>query len=232
MTSLKNQTKSRPIVEAARQGPGRPSKIGPDSVPQIKSVALRLFAKSGYVNTSLEEIAKVVGITKGGVYYYFRSKEKLLLDILDDIQARSIDETSRVMAASGASALHRLRIFTNTQARWASRNPEDLAILMLTSIETANENSSIGERVRAIYTKMKDLLTSTIDEAKAGGEIDRDLSTSGLVLSLIAVHDGNMLLWYRSGFDPETGHMLASAFSQILVEKFSVPVRNTRRSHA
>jgi hypothetical protein len=41
-----------------------------------------------------------------------------------------------------------------------------------------------------------------------------------------------MLLWYRSGFDPETGHMLASAFRQILVEKFSVPARKIGRKHA
>lgn len=204
-----------------RQGPGRPSKIGPDCLPRIKSVALRLFAQKGYLNTTLEEIAGAVGITKGGIYYYFRSKERLLLDILDDIEARSIDETSSAMGSSSGTALARLRVFTSAQARWASRNPQDLAMLVFTSMEAANRQSRVGERIGALYHKMTDLLTRTIDEAKAAGEIDRSLATDALVLSLIAVHDGNMLLWFRSGFDPATGRMLASAFSRLLIEQFS-----------
>lgn len=58
-------------------------------------------------------------------------------------------------------------------------------------------------------------------EGQAAGEIDRSLRTDALVLSLIAVHDGNMLLWFRSGFDSATGRMLASAFSRLLIEKSS-----------
>lgn len=94
-------------------------------------------------------------------------------------------------------------------------------MLVFTSMEAANRQSRVGERIGALYNKMTDLLTRTIDEAKAAGEIDRSLATDALVLSLIAVHDGNMLLWFRSGFDPATGRMLASAFSRILIEKFS-----------
>ena len=75
-------------VEAVPGGPvrrGRPRKMGPDSVPIIKAAALQLFATKGYANTSLDELAANVGFTKGGVYYYFRSKEQLLLQLLDDI---------------------------------------------------------------------------------------------------------------------------------------------------
>ena len=59
----------------------------------IKDAAVRLFASRGYPNTSLEDVATAAGFTKGAVYYYFKSKERLLLSVMQDIEARSIDKT-------------------------------------------------------------------------------------------------------------------------------------------
>lgn len=208
------------VSSERRKGPGRPKKKGPDSITLIKEAALRLFAKKGYANTTVDDIAADVGFTKGGIYYYFSSKEKLLLDILDDIEARSIGETSRAMGGSSASALDRLVLFSDMQAQWASKYQSDLAILMLTSLETVNDNSQVGDRVRSIYSKMEALLTSTIDQAKSNGEISPGVSTRNMALSVMAIHDGNILLWYRSGCDPETGRVLASIFKQTLLDRF------------
>ena len=208
------------VSSERRKGPGRPKKKGPDSIPLIKEAALRLFAKKGYANTTVDDIAADVGFTKGGIYYYFSSKEQLLLDILDDIEARSIGETSRVMGESTATALDRLVLFSDMQAQWASRYQSDLAILMLTSLETVNDSSKVGDRVRSIYSRMEALLTSTIDQAKNSGEISPGVSTRNMALSVMAIHDGNILLWYRSGCDPETGRVLASIFKQTLLDRF------------
>ena len=59
----------------------------------IKDAAVRLFASRGYANTSLEDVASAAGFTKGAVYYYFKSKERLLLNVMQDIEGRSIDKT-------------------------------------------------------------------------------------------------------------------------------------------
>lgn len=44
----------------------------------ITTAALRLFLLKGYKNVSLIDVANEVGITKGGIYHYFESKEALL----------------------------------------------------------------------------------------------------------------------------------------------------------
>lgn len=201
-----------------RAGAGRPRKMGADSVTKIKDAATRLFAQNGYANTSLDDIANDVGLTKGGVYYYFRSKEQLLLNILEDIESRSIDETGRAMTESSEPALGQLVLFSKLQAKWALQYPSDMVILSLTSLQTVNDGSKAGDRVRAYYRKMETLLTGAIDQAKANGEIRLDLSTRNIALSMIAIHDGNILLWYRSGCDPETGRVLASIFKRTLLD--------------
>ncbi len=48
-----------------------------DSKEKILEVALKLFIRKGYHGTSLNEIASQAGLTKGGVYHYFDSKDDL-----------------------------------------------------------------------------------------------------------------------------------------------------------
>jgi len=96
---------------------------------KIASAAKRLFARKGYANASLEDIATLAGFTKGAVYHFFRSKEALLTTILHDIEARSIERTSRMVEVFEGSEMDRLQYFKKLQSQWAARNADDLAIL-------------------------------------------------------------------------------------------------------
>ena len=58
--------------------------IRTESKKAIKEAALLLFSKNGLNRTRIEDIAKEAKISKGLVYNYFESKEKLLHDILAD----------------------------------------------------------------------------------------------------------------------------------------------------
>ncbi len=55
-----------------------------DTREKILRVALRLFADRGYPDTSMEEIAKQVGISKPAIYHHFSGKEELFRTLLDD----------------------------------------------------------------------------------------------------------------------------------------------------
>ena len=45
---------------------------------RILEVSLELFAQSGYLGTSMSDIAKQLGITKGALYKHYRSKQEIL----------------------------------------------------------------------------------------------------------------------------------------------------------
>lgn len=65
------------------------------SASQIVQSAIRVLARQGYANTSLLDIAKEAGMSKGAVHYHFPTKEALLQVVLktalDAVQARTID---------------------------------------------------------------------------------------------------------------------------------------------
>lgn len=67
------------------------------------AVAEEIFAERGYLNTSVDEIAERVGISKPMIYEYFGSKEGLLLATLRLARGELFEATSRaVVGASDA----------------------------------------------------------------------------------------------------------------------------------
>lgn len=51
---------------------------------KILKVATNLFSEFGFLGVSMEDIAKKVGITKAGLYYYFKSKKEIYFKVLDE----------------------------------------------------------------------------------------------------------------------------------------------------
>jgi len=49
---------------------------------RILNTATEMFIENGYKNTKMTEIAKKLGVSKGALYQYYKSKEKLLLEVL------------------------------------------------------------------------------------------------------------------------------------------------------
>jgi AcrR family transcriptional regulator len=53
-----------------------------DRYSRIREVAAQMFHERGYAATSLEDIAKAVGMNRATLYYYIGDKAELLIDIL------------------------------------------------------------------------------------------------------------------------------------------------------
>ena len=70
------------------------------SLEKLLSAARHLFVSKGYASTTLEEIAAAVGMTKGSVYFYFGSKEAVLLELLNQAEQIVIDTVLKLLESS------------------------------------------------------------------------------------------------------------------------------------
>jgi AcrR family transcriptional regulator len=72
-------------------------KIRETSRTEILNAALELFAKNGFHATSISQIAEKAGISKGLMYNYFKSKDDLLKNIIDN----GFQQLSEMMLETG-----------------------------------------------------------------------------------------------------------------------------------
>lgn len=65
---------------------------------QLVAESVRLFEQRGFTNTSLQDIVEALGVTKGTFYYYFPTKEALLMTIHESYIESLLDRQQRVLA--------------------------------------------------------------------------------------------------------------------------------------
>lgn len=72
-----------------------------NSRERLLETAIGLFAEKGYAGTSVREIVNHAGVSKPVLYYYFKSKEGLFLDILDMAENLQKQLLSEVLKTEG-----------------------------------------------------------------------------------------------------------------------------------
>ena len=74
-----------------------------DTRERILAVAQELFIDQGYDGTSLREIADRLGFTKAALYYHFRSKDEILVALLEPGSALLAEFLERLTHADGVA---------------------------------------------------------------------------------------------------------------------------------
>jgi AcrR family transcriptional regulator len=104
---------SRPDVSAERR-------------PQIIDAAIRVFTRKGYRNATMPDVAREAGLSVGGVYWYFKSKDEIIAAILQRIFDQDFSALTELLGA-GAPAADRLQAFVDGYAdsfeQWQWMNP-------------------------------------------------------------------------------------------------------------
>lgn len=70
----------------------------------ILAHATELFDRKGYLNTSLDDVAQAVGLTREALYYYYRNRSEILLAIIEPQAAGLIDGLKAIVADSAPHA--------------------------------------------------------------------------------------------------------------------------------
>jgi len=75
---------------------------------EILAAAARIFREKGYHGTSVRDIAEAVGLLKGSLYHYIRSKDELLARLFEGLLEDTVRELGSIVARD-ASPEARLR---------------------------------------------------------------------------------------------------------------------------
>jgi AcrR family transcriptional regulator len=78
--------------------------------PQIVEAATRVFIRKGYRKTTMPDVAREAGLSIGGVYWYFKSKDEIVLAILGQCFQSDL-EALKLLVNSTAPATDRVNAF-------------------------------------------------------------------------------------------------------------------------
>ncbi|QQS10992.1 MAG: TetR family transcriptional regulator [Rhodospirillales bacterium] len=164
---------------------------------RILDAAARVFARRGYADTRLSDIADEAGTFAGSIYYYFDSRETLVAEVLDIGVRRVFDAVRADIEALPAGAGHRERIAAAIHAHLAFT-------LSIDDFATANQRlfaqvpAEIRQRHIHVHRAYGDYWRKLLEAARRGGAIRRDLDLSVLRLQLLGAINWS-LEWYKPG---------------------------------
>lgn len=156
---------------------------------QILDAAFAVFTKSGYSASSVNEIAKTVGITQTGVLHHFAGgKLELLRAVLARRDARA--EVS-LEGLHGRDFLAALVEISRTQAE--QRGVVQLYAIL--SAEATDIDHPAHDDFRSRYVFIADAVTKAYAEVRDDGGLRDGVEPRQAALSSLAAIEGYELLW-------------------------------------
>jgi TetR/AcrR family transcriptional regulator, transcriptional repressor for nem operon len=167
---------------------------GTETRERIVTRAANIFNVTGYAGTAISDIMRVTGLEKGGIYRHFASKDELALAAFD-YAAERVRQRFAVGLAGTTNAADTLLAFVNVFRDYAQRPPLDGGCPILnTAIESDDTNPALAERATAVVAEWRSVISSTVQQGIARGEIRPEVDGDRLALLLIATLEGAVML--------------------------------------
>lgn len=161
---------------------------------EVMAAAVRIFFEKGYSGASLQDVATEVGVLKGSLYYYFASKEDLLLRIMKESHAQS-EQISQEIEAKELPAIDELSELLQALMKWYLGNVERVAIYFNERLRlTGTRLEEVQAEGRRFEQRLYDLLV----RAKEDGAIDENIDLR-LAVRLVLGALNSVPTWYRPG---------------------------------
>ncbi len=122
-----------------------------------------LFSEVGFHNTSMEQIAKRLGLTRAALYYYFTDKHELLLRCFD-IGLMVVDDALERARALDGSGLDRVEFFVRTYVEGIGHELGACAASLELGSAPAGEIPALHARMRQSDRALRALVQAGVDD--------------------------------------------------------------------
>lgn len=179
-----------------------------------------LFARKGYHGTSMDDIVRDSGLSKGAIYWYFKSKQDIFLALSDRRLTSRMDEIKSSFTP-GDSAKKKLEKIAEYSFRPRTEDSREFFRINLEIWVEAPRIKTLQHRLENRYEKAHRLLAEIINEGVKTGEFKQDLDSDALASILLATIDGLSLHWATTGKDfdwQKLKNALVSAFGEGMLQ--------------
>lgn len=163
-----------------------------DTKTQILQAASAVFSRKGFAGASMNDVVRASGLSKGGVYWHFESKDDLIVAIFEQAFTGQIAQLEAALAEPGPATDKLLQLAASlgqeTQA-WMAEFPYPIEFYAL-----AARNEALKKQMSQYFQGYERHLVALVQQGVDLGEF-RAVDPVETAVSLIGIFEGILLLW-------------------------------------
>ena len=163
-----------------------------ESKAQILATAMTIFAEKGFAKASMNDVVRASGLSKGGVYWHFKSKDALVAAIFDQFFMEQLTLLDEVMAGEGTAVTKLTQLATIT-----GENVEALASQFPSPLEfyaLAARDDLLKEHLQDHFHSYREKIEALVAQGIADGEL-HDRNHTDAANTIMALFEGLLLIW-------------------------------------
>lgn len=160
---------------------------------QILTAATKVFTKRGFSGARMDDIVAESGLSKGAIYWYFDSKESIIIRILDQFFNWETAHLRELLDRE-VSAQKKLEIFVETTIKDLHKI-KPLMPILFDFWSLSVRKKTVNQAIKRYYQNFLDLIEPIIQQGIDQGEL-RQINVSETAIALGAIFEGTILLYF------------------------------------
>ena len=165
---------------------------------EILHAAISIFARKGFLKTTINDIAVEAQIGKGTIYEYFPTKEDLIHQSFS-FYINSLTHDFEPILLKEVSAREKLKEIFEVFSSFINHSPDVLELMVDFWAEGMKGHSSKGlilEDMRIFYQLYRSIFSKLLADGVADGSFRSDIDTEALAGILVGTLDGILVQWF------------------------------------
>jgi TetR/AcrR family fatty acid metabolism transcriptional regulator len=160
----------------------------------ILEAAVKVFARQGFNQSTVAQIAQEAGVADGTIYLYFKNKDDILVQFFS-YRTKQVFDLFRAEVNKADNSLNKLR---NLIRRHLTEFQRDRDMAVVYQVET-HQNSRLAEsQIREMSKMYQDLISEIIEAGQQESNIRKDLYVSLVKRFILGAVDEVINTWLHS----------------------------------
>ena len=166
----------------------------PEKYRLILEAATKVFAKKGFYQARVSEIAREAGVADGTIYLYFHNKDDILISLFEEQMTRVINYVQGEVEQA-VDPLEKIRRFAVAHLSLVERDRNMAEVIQ---VEIRQSSKFMKEYRNTKFYDYLDLISNIVEEGQAKGVIRKDVQPGVIKRAFFGALDEMSRFWVLS----------------------------------
>ena len=161
---------------------------------QILEAAVKVFARQGFHQSTVAQIAKEAGVADGTIYLYFKNKDDILVQFFSN-RTKQVFESFREEVGRAETSADKLRNLVRCHLAEFQRDRDGAIVYQ---VETHQSRRLAEDQIREMSKMYRDLVSEIVEQGQQEGTLRKDLYVGLVKRFIIGAVDEVINTWLHS----------------------------------